>query len=60
MKLYGIREIADEINARPETVAQWYRRGKLPEPSAKLAMGPVWTERRIRSFIMDKRKGSRR
>lgn len=60
MKLYGIREIANEIEARPETVAQWYRRGKLPEPNQVLAMGPVWTKQRINSFLIDKQKGSRR
>jgi len=56
VKLYGIREIADEVKARPETVAQWYRRGKLPTPTQRLAMGPVWTERRIRPFIEAQQK----
>lgn len=60
MKLYGIQEIADELKAKPGTVAQWFRRGKLPQPTQVLAMGPVWTDRRIRPFLMEKRKGSRR
>ena len=43
MNLYGIAEIAEKTGARPQTVAQWYRRGHLPEPDAVLRMGPVWT-----------------
>jgi predicted DNA-binding transcriptional regulator AlpA len=42
VKLYGITEIAEYLGKRPGTVAQWYRRGKLPEPKEILAMGPVW------------------
>jgi len=50
-KLYGIAEIAGAIAARPETVAQWYRRGKLPEPTARLKMGPVWSAADIEAWI---------
>ena len=56
MKFYGIDEIAQELEARPGTVAQWYRRKKLPQPNEVLAMGPVWTERRIRPFIEAQQK----
>jgi hypothetical protein len=56
VKLYGIREIADELGERPNTVSVWYHRGKLPVPSFILAMGPVWTERRIRPFIEAQQK----
>jgi hypothetical protein len=48
---YGISEIAEAIGARPETVAQWYRRGKLPPPDAVLKMGPVWIGRTIGSWL---------
>ena len=42
VKLYGIAEIAESLGERPGTVAQWYRRGKLPKPADVLKMGPVW------------------
>lgn len=47
MTLLGIAELAARLGAKPETVAQWHRRGKLPPPDARLAMGPVWTETTI-------------
>jgi hypothetical protein len=51
VKLYGIYELAEAIGAKPATVSQWYKRGKLPEPSEVLKMGPVWTEARVRKWI---------
>jgi predicted DNA-binding transcriptional regulator AlpA len=51
MKLLGIAEVARATRQRPATVAQWYKRGKLPKPIARLAMGPVWTERAIAHWI---------
>lgn len=55
MRLYGIAEIAAAIGAKSNTVAAWYRRGKLPTPSAVLAMGPVWTGARIDRWIESNR-----
>jgi predicted DNA-binding transcriptional regulator AlpA len=51
MKLYGIAEIAQALGVSRGLVAQWYRRGKLPEPDARLAMGPVWTAATIEPWI---------
>lgn len=51
MKIYGIAEIAEILDARPETVAQWRQRGKLPEPDEELAMGPAWLAETIEPWI---------
>lgn len=53
--LYGIAEIATALAARPQTVAQWHRRGKLPQPDEILAMGPVWFAETIRPWIENER-----
>ena len=50
-KLLGMAEIAEELEAKPTTVAQWYRRGKLPPPTEILALGPVWSREDIGDFI---------
>jgi len=52
-RLYGVTEIAKAVGAKPNTVYQQYRRGKLPQPDAELAMGPVWMGRRIERWIED-------
>lgn len=56
VKFYGISEIADELDERRQTVAQWYRRGKLPKPTEVLAMGPVWTGKAIAPFLREQRR----
>lgn len=42
MKVYGIAELAEALGVARNTVAQWHRRGKLPEADQVLAMGPIW------------------
>jgi len=56
MILCSIAEIAHEIGARAATVAQWHRRGKLPEPDARLSCCPVWLASTIAPWIAE-RKG---
>lgn len=40
--LVGIAELAELTGQPGNTVAQQFRRGQLPEPTATLRMGPVW------------------
>jgi hypothetical protein len=51
VRLYGITEIAEAVGQSPNLVKQWHKRGKLPNPSAVLAMGPVWSARVIEPWI---------
>jgi predicted DNA-binding transcriptional regulator AlpA len=53
--VYGIAEIAEALGARRQTVAQWYNRGKLPNPTAILKMGPVWVGAKIERWIEEQR-----
>jgi len=56
-RLYGITEIARELDVYPDLVSMWKKRGKLPPPDAVLAMGPVWTARTIEPFIRQEQRG---
>lgn len=47
----GIAEIAQRAGVSRQTVAQWHARSKLPEPDARLAMGPVWRETTIEAWL---------
>ena len=55
-RLYGIAELAAALGVAPNTVAQWYRRGKLLEPDEVLAMGPVWKGARIERWLEERRE----
>jgi predicted DNA-binding transcriptional regulator AlpA len=50
-RLYGVAELAAATGQRRATVSQWARRGRLPEPTARLAMGPVWAGPEIEGWI---------
>lgn len=52
-ELYSIDEIATAVGAKPATVSQWRRRGKLPQPDVLLAIGPIWYPETIRPWIED-------
>jgi hypothetical protein len=60
MKLYGIAEIAEALGADRYTIAKRYSRGKLPEPDARLAMGPVWAAKTIEPWIKGQRREAKR
>ena len=46
-RLLGTAELAERLGVSRELVSQWLKRGKLPEPDERLAMGPVWRESTI-------------
>lgn len=54
LSLYGISEIAAALGKSRGLVAQWYKRGKLPEPTQRLAMGPVWSADAIEPWIAER------
>jgi transcriptional regulator with XRE-family HTH domain len=49
--LYGVSEIAEALGVSRGLVSQWVKRGKLPPPDAELAIGKIWTARRIEPWI---------
>lgn len=51
MTLYGVKEIAQALGVRPDTVSQWLARGKLPAPDQRLSAGPVWLAATIEPWI---------
>lgn len=60
MDYYGVREIADALGEDPRVVSNWWRRGKLPEPSARLYMGPMWTAAAIRPWIRKRKRAQKK
>lgn len=53
---YGIAEIGEALGVPRQTVAQWYRRDRLPEPDQVLRMGPLWIAQRIEPWIESERE----
>lgn len=51
MKVYGVAEIAVARGVTRQLVAQWHKRGKLPEPDEQLASGPVWLAGTIEPWL---------
>lgn len=57
-ELYGLTEFAKRLgkNSDPHKLSVYYRRGKLPEPSAFAGINrarPLWTEEQIEKFIQN-------
>jgi hypothetical protein len=40
--IVGIKEIAERLNVRQQTAAQWRHRGILPEPEGTVSGAPAW------------------
>lgn len=51
MKIYGLTEVAQALGVSPNVVRQWHKRGKLPEPTARLSAGSVWVAKDIEPWI---------
>ena len=49
--LMGVAEVAEMAGLPRTTITVWKVRGKLPEPWAVLAMGPVWLRGDIAEWI---------
>lgn len=49
--LLGLTEIARILGCPVGTVRVWHHRGKLPPPTACLAMGPVWRAEDIAPWL---------
>ena len=50
LQLVGIAEVAALAGLPRGTVRVWHSRGKLPEPAARLAAGPVWERATIEAW----------
>ena len=48
--LLGTSEVAKILGVNKSQVSRWLRKGKFPPPRARLAAGPVWTEKQIQFF----------
>ncbi len=48
--LLGTSEAAKILGVNKSQVSRWLRKGKFPPPRARLAAGPVWTEKQIQFF----------
>ena len=50
-RLYGVKEIAEALGERRQTVSVWHQRRKLPPPTDVLSTGPVWLSDVIEPWI---------
>ena len=57
-KLYGVAEFAEALGWDRSRVSKYLTREAVPEPYARLASGPVWTEEQVEVFIKEGKKMS--
>ena len=55
-RLYGIKEIAEVLGERRQTVSVWHQRRKLPIATDVLSTGPVWLAEVIEPWIAARRE----
>lgn len=51
--IYGTAELAAELGVDRYHVSMWLKRGNrnIPEPDARLSMGPVWLAETVRGWL---------
>lgn len=54
IRLVGLDEIAKMTQKSKSTVSSWHYRGQLPEPTAKLRVGPVWLAAIVEAWWAEK------
>lgn len=54
--LYGPIEIAQALGVTRQAVWNWRARGKMPEPTAVLTSGPVWSAEVIEPWIAQQKE----
>jgi hypothetical protein len=47
LDIIGAQEIAGLLQVKTDTVHQWRKRGLLPAPDKRLAMGDIWKTQTI-------------
>lgn len=52
LKVVGAAEVAHLLGIHPMTVGKWRRSGKLPDPDALLACGPIWRRTTITTWAL--------
>lgn len=52
-RMYGTAELAAELGVDRYHVSMWLKRGNrnIPEPDARLSMGPVWMADTVRGWL---------
>jgi hypothetical protein len=43
IRYFGTAEIAEVMGVSPQAVSNRLKRGKIPPPTVRLRMGPVWS-----------------
>lgn len=54
--LLGTAEVAELLEVGGPLISTWTARGRMPEPVARLAAGPVWTKSQILPLLYFARK----
>lgn len=51
--IYGTAELAAELGVDRYHVSMWLKRGNrnIPEPDARLSMGPVWLADTVKAWL---------
>jgi len=49
----GLAEVAEYLKVSKQFISNWRRRGRLPEPCAQLALGPVWKTAEIIEYFQN-------